>query len=91
MIKQASGKPATSRTTAYCDEARCLLDAFGQAIKDLVQLHELQFLAIVDGDSDAGRFDLLIHEANEKKQDAKYAYLSHLQAREHQTDETYDS
>jgi hypothetical protein len=79
MIKQASGKPATSRTTAYCDEARCLLDAFGQAIKDLVQLHELQFLAIVEGDQECSRFDVLIHMANERKMAAKYDYLHHVE------------
>jgi hypothetical protein len=33
----------------------------------------------VSGDPAANRFDLLIHDANERKQDAKYAYLSHLQ------------
>ncbi|MDP9055394.1 MAG: hypothetical protein M3N93_14010, partial [Acidobacteriota bacterium] len=47
-------------------------------VQEVVSLHEQQFHAIVDGDSNAGRFDLLIHDANEKKQNAKYAYLNHL-------------
>lgn len=42
-------------------------------------LHEQQFLAIVSGDSECHRFDLLIHMANEKKQRAKYAYLHHVE------------
>jgi hypothetical protein len=63
----------------YCEEARHLLDAFGETVQALVKLHEQQFLAIVEGDSTANRFDLLIHDANEKKQNAKYAYMTHLE------------
>ncbi|HEY3837645.1 MAG TPA: hypothetical protein VGL72_13785 [Bryobacteraceae bacterium] len=42
-------------------------------------LHERQFLAVVEGDPDANRFDLLIHTANEKKQAAKYVYMTHME------------
>jgi hypothetical protein len=63
----------------YCEERRQLLDAFGAAVQDLVKLHEQQFLTLVEGDCSANRFDLLIHDANEKKQNAKYAYMAHLQ------------
>ena len=64
----------------YCEEAKCLLDAFGEAVQDLVRLHEEQFQSILAGDLDSTRFDDLIHMANEIKQDAKYAYLTHLEA-----------
>jgi hypothetical protein len=64
---------------AYCEEAERLLKAFGEAVRDLITLHEQQFQSIVEGDSSAGRFDLLSHEANERKQNAKYAYLQHLE------------
>ncbi len=63
----------------YCQEKQQLLEAFGQIVQELTILHEQQFLAIVDGDSDCNRFDLLIHLANEKKQQAKYAYMSHME------------
>ena len=63
----------------YCDVARRLLDAFGEAVQELVQLHEHQFLAIIGGDADCSRFDALIHKANERKYKAKYAYLQHLE------------
>lgn len=62
-----------------CGEGRRLLELFGASVQELLKLHEQQFLAIADGDSAANRFDLLIHEANEHKQDAKYAYLKHLE------------
>ena len=63
----------------YCAEAKRLLDVFGEAVQELVHLHEAQFHAIVEGDSSANRFDLLIHDTNEKKQNAKYAYMHHLE------------
>ena len=62
----------------YCEEAKELLSAFGEEVQDLVRLHEEQFRSILDGDLDSTRFDDLIHMANERKQEAKYAYLNHL-------------
>jgi hypothetical protein len=62
-----------------CAESARLLDAFGRAVQELMRFHEQQFQAIVAGDSAANRFDLLIHEANEKKQKAKYAYMAHVE------------
>ena len=69
----------TESHAAICPEQRRLLDAFGVAVQELLLLHEQQFLAIVAGDLDSHRFDLLIHMANEKKQQAKYAYLQHVE------------
>jgi hypothetical protein len=65
---------------AFCRESRNLLDAFGEAVQELLLLHEQQFQAIVAGDTDSDRFDVLIHMANERKHHAKYAYLLHLGA-----------
>ena len=62
----------------YSQEAGRLLNAFAESVRLLVDLHEQQLRAIISGDIEANRFDLLIHEANERKQDAKYAYLKHL-------------
>jgi hypothetical protein len=64
---------------AFCRESRSLLDAFGETVHELLLLHEQQFQAIVGGDPDSDRFDLLIHMANERKNEAKYAYLRHLE------------
>ena len=60
----------------YCDEARSLLDEFGRAVQQVVMLNEQQFQAIVAGDDDASRFDLLIHEANETKQNMKFTSVT---------------
>ena len=63
-----------------CEEHDRLLTEFGAAVRELLDLHEQQFLAIVDGDTESSRFDVLIHMVNEKKQLAKYAYLRHVDA-----------
>ncbi len=77
-LKGNSG-PTEPESKYFCEEAKRLLNAFGDAVQDLVMLHEQQFLAVVAGDTTANRFDILIHNASEKKQDAKYAYMTHLE------------
>jgi hypothetical protein len=70
----------TAKRMSGCEEHDSLLDVFGVAVQEVLKLHEQQFLAIVDGDNECNRFDLLIHMANEKKQAAKYAYLRHVES-----------
>ena len=62
----------------YCQEAKKLLDAFADTIRELVKINEEQFQAVVSGDLDSTRFDDLIHMVTERKHEAKYAYLYHL-------------
>ena len=73
-------KIAKPRRTSVCEQHNQLLDEFGEAVRKLLDLHEQQFQAIVEEDSECTRFDLLIHMANEQKQRAKYAYLRHVEA-----------
>ena len=81
MCSEKLGNNAHKRESiVYCETAKLLLDAFAQAVRNVTLLHDQQFRAIVEGDPDAGRFDLLIHEALEQKQNAKYAYLNHLES-----------
>ena len=70
--------PATS--LLYCQQAKELLDALAEAVRDLVLLHAQQFDALMMGDLDSTRFDDLIHMANERKHEAKYAYIHHLES-----------
>lgn len=86
----ADGPVAINETTAsaearnshlgICQENRRLLDQLGMAVQELMRIHEQQFLAIVQADPESNRFDLLIHMANERKQQAKYAYLRHVES-----------
>jgi len=66
-------------SSVYCEEARRLLDALSDAIHELVLVHQRQFNALIQGDLDCSRFDLWIHDANQAKFAAKYAYLHHLE------------
>lgn len=75
LVAQARLHP--SQNGYYCPEGKRLLEQFGEAVQELMLLHESQFRAVVD-DDDAHRFDIPIHYANERKQNAKYAYMSHL-------------
>jgi hypothetical protein len=71
---------ASSAHAVFCAERKKLLAAYSQTVRELLQLHQQQFEAIVaEEEDDATRFDVLIHMANEKKQAAKYAYLKHLE------------
>ena len=70
--------PSAGRRSG-CLEHDGLLEGFGAAVRELLELHEQQWSAIVDSDHDCCRFDILIHMANEKKQHAKYAYLRHVE------------
>jgi len=63
----------------YCHEKTRLMDAFLDAIHGLVQMQAAQAKALIDGDPDFGRFDALIHIANEKKDQVKYAWLAHVE------------
>ena len=78
LRQKAHAVPASSGTG--CEEHRRCLETFGVAVRELLELHEQQWLAIIDGEQDCCRFDVLIHMANEKKQSAKYAYLRHVEA-----------
>lgn len=75
----SNGSVVPRRRELYCPEGKRLLEDFGEAVQELMMLHESQFRAVLDDDLDAHRFDILIHYANEKKQNAKYAYIGHLE------------
>ncbi len=76
---RSSGTAVISARKSGCEEHNRLLDEFGMAVRELIDLHEQQFVAIVEDDAECHRFDLLIHMANEKKQLAKYGYLRHVE------------
>ena len=60
-----------------CEECRRLLEAFTQAVNEVVALHEEHIRAVTADELEPHRFDILIHAATDRKQNAKYAYLFH--------------
>jgi hypothetical protein len=78
MSMDNSGSKKTAARNMGCEEHARLLEEFGVAVRELLELHQHQFQAISSGEDGSERFDILIHMANEKKQLAKYTYLRHL-------------
>ena len=65
---------------AFCAQKARLLDEFLEAIHELTSIQSMQTQAVIDGDADFARFDLLLHLAQERKDEAKYAWIAHVEA-----------
>ena len=56
------------------------MDAFIEAVHQMTSIENQQVEAVIEGDPDFSRFDLLLHFALEKKDTAKYALISHAES-----------
>ena len=65
---------------AFCKEKFELLSSLVDAIHELNALQNEQTQAIINEDPDFGRFDILLHLAQEKKETAKYRWIAHVEA-----------
>jgi hypothetical protein len=64
----------------FCGEKKRLLDQFLESIQELTALQNQQAQAVIEGDTDFSRFDLLLHFAHVKKDAAKYAWIAHVES-----------
>lgn len=88
MVCQTSNIPKDVRSVAgqriprigFCEVKNRLQGNFLNAIRELNNVLAEQTQAVIDGDSDFERFDLLIHMAQEKKEAAKYAWIAHVES-----------
>ena len=64
----------------FCDENVRLLDDFLAAIRHMNELHTQQTRAVIEGDPEFPRFDLLLNLAQQRKDRAKYAWMSHVES-----------
>ena len=74
-----NAKSVTLARGQSCEAKLNLMEEFLAAASELVKVHNDQVKAVIADDPDFGRFDLLIHQANERKRRAKYAYMAHLE------------
>ena len=74
-----NAKSVTLAREQSCEAKLHLMEEFLAAASELVKVHNDQVKAVIADDPDFGRFDLLIHQANERKRRAKYAYMAHLE------------
>jgi hypothetical protein len=63
----------------FCEEKQRLMEEFLESNHVLMDLQNLQTQAVIDQDPEFSRFDDLIHMAREKKDQAKYALISHVE------------
>lgn len=77
MTKRAS----TTRDTKipFCEEKERLAQDFLGAVREFMEWQTQQTDAVIAGDFEFARFDDLIHMAREKKDNAKYALISHIE------------
>jgi hypothetical protein len=64
----------------FCQEKNRLLDEFLKASREIVALQNEQAQAVIHGDADFPRFDVLLHLAQDKKEMAKYAWIAHVES-----------
>ena len=64
----------------FCEEKNRLQENFLQAIREFNVLLEQQTRAVIVGDEDFNRFDLLLHAAQDEKERAKYLWMMHVDA-----------
>ncbi len=62
----------------FCDEKNRLQENFLQAIRQFNHLLEQQTRAVIVGDEDFNRFDLLLNAAQDEKERAKYLWMMHV-------------
>ncbi|MFN7993589.1 MAG: hypothetical protein U0Q18_08315 [Bryobacteraceae bacterium] len=52
-------------------------------VQEISMLNSEQVRAVIDGDEEFGRFDILLEQAQERRRAAKYALIAHLQTHAH--------
>jgi len=66
--------------SGFCGEKNRLMREFLDAIREMTTIQSLQTQAVIDGDPDFARFDVLYHDAQERKQVAKDAWIAHVES-----------
>ncbi len=79
MCEGTQRSRAPSPKAGYCEEKVRLEEEFLKAIRTLLVLHSRQTQAVIDGDPEFSRFDILVHRATERKELAKYALIAHIE------------
>jgi hypothetical protein len=69
-----------TETAAICPERDRLTKEFTSALRELVDLQNQQIHAVITHDPEFARFDILVEIALQRKREAKYALMRHLEA-----------
>jgi hypothetical protein len=74
-----TSSPDSSPDLGFCEEKHRLLDNLLAAIRALTDIQEEQTRAVISGDSEFSRFEELLHMAQMRKDNAKYAWIAHVE------------
>ncbi|MDQ1473780.1 MAG: hypothetical protein QOJ99_5260 [Bryobacterales bacterium] len=77
MTQQQNRRDGTQ--VPYCEIKERLADDFVFAVREFVALQSDQAQAVIAGESDFTRFDDLLHMARERKDNAKYLLIAHIE------------
>ena len=64
----------------FCEAKQRLINDFVEAVREITTLQRQQAQAALEDDQDFSRFDVLLHVAQEKKDTAKYAWITHVES-----------
>jgi hypothetical protein len=78
--KEKRSRLAPIPDVAFCEEKHRLMTDFLEALHEVTTLQTCQTQAVIEGDSDFARFDVLLQLAQEKKDEAKYAWMEHVES-----------
>jgi len=79
-VSAITKQPEPTPKFTFCEEKHLLSQEFVNAIKELLSLQNQQTLAVIAGDPDFSRLEAGIPAAGERKDQAKYALLAHIEA-----------
>ena len=65
---------------AFCEQKLALRREFLLAIRKVAHLQAQQIRAVIDSDPNFEGFDALLHLAQQRKEQAKYAWIAHVEA-----------
>jgi len=80
MTQEGRGSSPGLPDIVFCKEKSRLRNEFLIATHALLEIQQQQTQAVIDGDPDFARFDVLLHMANERKENAKYAWIAHVES-----------
>lgn len=79
--ESSAAAPAKDKPSpVFCPERLRLAQLFLDATRELIALQDRQMQAMKHGDPGFTRYDRLLHEAQERKEAAKYAWLAHVES-----------
>ena len=80
MSKEKRPERAHIPEIGFCEEKNRLRHQFLKAIQEMTVLHDRQMHAVIEGDSEFSRFDVLLHIAQQIKEMTKFAWINHVES-----------